>query len=473
MNPSRPSLEIRTELAELDEYLAGIPDYLAKVGYKAPYELRAESLRSELLLAETADYARQLDSDIQVMRFRGSWADQHVLPLDFLGSACRHLHALALSALDVLRQESADAVAQMDAHFYALPAMSGSYVLGVASKHPLARELYEIIANGLGSEPALEELQTRFAVSPCLDRTAYKALIGLVADAGVELDFSFFPRSSTRFERSVTVSTRVAHCILAVLGSTHETESETVLHGTLVGATQTKNRLELRRESGAIVSATVADSHILRGVRIGAKYSIHVHEKTVRDLVTSRETVSEVVVGLSPSVEPLETDAGESTIDGRLSSECVPEGNDLAKVYLLLKALSEGKPATPESIQVKTSRWVLYYRASARILDYVTQEGTPTRMGRSVARMRYASFLRQTALQFQISDIGAAWLDWANVWSIGELRREQAEAFLAARVKGLSTSNTKRRAGTLRKWLKVLQPYQVDESDANDDDGSV
>jgi len=348
--------------------------------------------------------------------------------------------------------------------------MSGSYALGIATKLPQARELYEVIAHGLRAPPDLEELQSRFGVSPCLDRVAYRSLMSLAADAGIDMEFSFLPRGSTTFESSVSVERTTTYRVLDVLGSTHETEGETVLHGILVGATLTKNRLELRKNSGSVISATVADPQLLRGVRIGSKYSIRVHEKTTRDLITSRETVAELVVGLSPSVEPQSIHSTESSSESRLASENVPEGNDLSKIYQMLKALDEGKFLTPESIGVKTSRWVLYYRASARILDYLTAEGTLTRTGKAVARMRYESFLRQTALQFQISDVGAAWIEWVGAKSISDLKKQQAEEFLLSRAEGLSVSNAKRRAGTLRRWLTVLQPHHSEDS-ASDDTG--
>jgi hypothetical protein len=305
-------------------------------------------------------------------------------------------------------------------------------------------------------------LQEQFQRSPCLDRTAYRSLLSIVADNGVDIEFSFLSQGAAAFEQIVVVQCTAAADVVNILAATEETERDAEVRGILVAASLTKGRLEIREASGNVVAASVEDTNILRGARIGSRYEVSVREKTVRDLVTSKETVTEVAVTLVSEAESTEATNSVEAPVGFLASELVPEGNDLAKIHRLTQVLAAKHRLSPAAIGVTTERWVQYYRASARALGYVSEAGAITRIGRSAARMGNAEFLRQTAIQFQISDVGAAWLAWAGVNSIVELRKDQAEEFLKARVAGLSASNVARRGGTLRAWLKRLQPHHFE-----------
>lgn len=452
----RSTLDIRAELAELEDYLAGIPAYLATAGYARPYQSRLEELRDLLLLQEARTHASRLDSDIQVMRFRKGWADMHVMPLEHLGNVAKSWHALFHSALDVLRSSGHKLAETTSMTFLALPAFPGSYALEVATKHPQSRELFDVLANGLNSAPSIAALQERFGASPCLDRNAYQALMTLLADEGVELQFSFLAKDAVGFQSSVSVGGAVASQLVDFLNATEQTERTTDVKGTLVGASLTRQRLELKTLEGAVINASVLDSQSLRGARLGSRYTVRVREKITRDLVTKRETITDQVVELSATTEAQDPVDEGSPEEALLHSELVPEGNDLSKIHRLLHVLSENAELTPEAIGVTTIRWVLYYRASARILGYVTSKGELTRIGRFVSRLPFVEFLKQTAVQFQVSDVGAAWLQWSDASSLAELRKQDAERFLLESVAGLSASNARRRAGTLRAWLKAL-----------------
>lgn len=456
---ARSHLDVQAELAELEAYIRGLPAALSGLGYATPYLARAEALRSELVLAEACYHAERLHAPIQVVRLRGAWADEHVAPLEFLGSLCKHWYALVASAADVLVGGHAEL--QHDT-FLALPATPGSFALGVATRHSQAHELYEILARGLQSGPNLPLLQEQFQRSPSLDRAAYRALLSLVADNGVDIEFSFLPNGAAAFQHVVVVKSTAASDVVGILSASEETERDAEVRGVLVAASLTKGRLEIREASGNVVTASVHDPDILRGARIGSRYEVKVREKTVRDLVTSKETVTEVAVTLVSEAESTEAPNSVEAPIGFLASELIPEGNKLAKIHLLTQVLAATNRLSPAAIGVTTERWVQYYKASARALGYVSDAGSITRIGRSVARMGATDFLRQTAIQFQISDVGAAWLAWAEVRSIVELRKEQAEEFLNARVAGLSPSNVARRGGTLRAWLKQLQPYHFE-----------
>lgn len=456
---SRSHQDIHAELAELEAYIRGIPANLAALGYTGPYVARAEALRTELVLAEARYHSERLQAPIQVARLKGAWADRHVAPLDFLGSLCRHWYTLLASAADVLR--GAHGELDRDA-FLALPATPGSFALSVATRHDQAKELYGVLAQGLQSGPNLALLQEQFQRSPSLDRTAYRSLLSIASENGVDLEFSFLPQGESEFEQIVLVDSETAGRVVNVLGAVEESERDAEVRGVLVAASLLKGRLEIRERSGHVVTATLQDPSLLRGARMGSRYEVKVREKTIKDRVTGKETVTEIAVTLVSETEATESADSEEAPLGSLSSELVPEGNDLAKIHKLTKVLAANEALTPGSIGVTTERWVQYYKASARVLDYLSESGAITRIGRSAARMNDVEFLRHAAIQFQVSDVGAAWLAWAGAKSIVELRKEQAEEFVKARVHGLSPSNVERRAGTLRKWLKDLQKHHFE-----------
>ena len=87
---ARSHSDVQAELAELEAYIRGLPAELSALGYAGPYLSRAEALRSELVLAEACYHAERLHAPIQMVRLKGGWADEHVAPLEFLGSLCKH-----------------------------------------------------------------------------------------------------------------------------------------------------------------------------------------------------------------------------------------------------------------------------------------------------------------------------------------------------------------------------------------------
>lgn len=460
MTTTRPSFDLRAELAELDAYIAGVPEYLAKTGYLEPYVERASFLREALLLAESVEHSLRLHAPIHVMRVRRRWADTFVVPIDFLGALCRFWSNLAVSALALLRQADPNLEEAGSEAFLALPASPASYSLGLAVQHPSSPGIYDLIARALKTGPNMEGLQREFGGDVSLDRTAYRGLLALLSESGVDLEVRYLERASTDFSDVYSVTHDQAGETCTLLASTEEAESDRVIQGHLVGASLLRGKIEIKTGSGKARSASVADTSQIRGLRIGQRYSFQVREIRVRDVVSGRVTISEQIVEVAPPiVSDDHTESAPELEEELFPSDRVPEGNDLKKVHALLQRLALHLPLTPDSIGLRTDRWVLYYRHSARVLGYLTESGSLTRLGARVASMRYEDFLKQTALQFEVSDVGDAWMRWAGVSSLVELGREQALPFVQERVSGLSGTNIDRRAGTLRSWLKKLKPF--------------
>ncbi len=450
MSNLRPSVDVRTELSELEEYLTGLPAYMASTGYSEPYLARAAELRDELVLSETHEHSTRLQAPVQVLRLKRSWADRHVVPLDFLGSLCRHWHVLALS---ILQSESKDEVQRNTV--MALPALAGSYALGVAVRHDGARVAYDSLAGCFRQSATMKALKRQLVVTPHLDRAAYKALVSLVADQGVDVDFSFLALGSERFDATVELSSEKAAAFSTILSETLQNERSVKLVGTLVGASQTRSRIEIREPGGKVTTASVGDTGILRGARIGGKYSVQLREVTTTEIAAARISVTEVVTALTPVLGQADSEVANEPSEQKISSELFPEGNDLDKIQRLLSALSTTLHPSPQTIGVD------YYRASARILGFVAIDGSLTRQGRLAIRANHGKFIALVALQFEMSEVGSRWISWAGVASLQELDAGSAEEFVRFAAEGLSESNVKRRAGTLRSWLKQIRAEDI------------
>jgi hypothetical protein len=447
----RPVSEVRSELAELQAYIEGIPPYLAATGYLAPYKTRAEQLKQELLFVEAATHASQLEAPIHLFRLTRSWAESHVVPLEFLGHLCRCLFSLASAAF-----QSSDERELGQAPILALPAMSGSYAFGIAVRHDGSQQFHRALRSCFQLEPDLPSLRTQLAAVPQIDRSAYKTFLSLIAENDFEVEMSYLPLGADHFVDAVKLSPHMAISFVRLFSETEIVEAPRSISGTVVGASQTRSRLEVRERGGRVVSATVEDPQILKGLRIGGKYAVQLRETTTTESVTEKVSVTELVVSLAPVVEQGTSSAPDEGGQDLLPSELFPEGNDPDKIHLLVKELLRTTSPKPETIGVSSQRWINYYRASARILGLVTASGTLTRHGKVAARAPKDEFMSLFAMQFKVSDVGQAWLEWANVTSLSQLDPKSAEAFITSISEGLSESNVKRRASTLRAWLKKL-----------------
>lgn len=119
-------------------------------------------------------------------------------------------------------------------------------------------------------------------------------------------------------------------------------------------------------------------------------------------------------------------------------------------------------------------RTVGYICQSAHILGLVNNSGIMkarlTATGRVFSGMEAVEQRRRLSYAFEGSVVGRAWLIWAGVRELWDLRKSDAEEFLRQKCTGLSTGEKgtlRMRAGTLQEWLDqfIVARKQFETSD--------
>jgi hypothetical protein len=142
----------------------------------------------------------------------------------------------------------------------------------------------------------------------------------------------------------------------------------------------------------------------------------------------------------------------------RLTSDQIPQADDLSRVFGLIQLLNQGEAITPQSLDVSL-RQVNYYKHAARVLGLLSAENILTSAGRQVARLNDQQRRMSTAVLFEESDCGSAWLRWSNVATLAEVDPDSANSFITHVVPGLSAVTAGRRAQTLAAWQRELAPF--------------
>jgi hypothetical protein len=139
----------------------------------------------------------------------------------------------------------------------------------------------------------------------------------------------------------------------------------------------------------------------------------------------------------------------------------IPQANDLDKVLEVVSMIDDGIPLIPENIDgLTTDRQVKYYTDAAYALGLVTKDKQLTTFGHFInSHSDIENKYEILANSFESTDLGWAWMAWAQVQYMTELDPKTAADFIIASVPGLSEVTARRRASTLEKWLIKLQPY--------------
>jgi hypothetical protein len=181
----------------------------------------------------------------------------------------------------------------------------------------------------------------------------------------------------------------------------------------------------------------------------------------------ARLDVEMCIVGNDRSVEVFITPPTETVLQRlqqivacRVDSEDVPQADALVRVFELVKhVVRHATLPSPEEFDAD-KRQVNYYRRAAEILGYLSADrtGLPTHAASYIARASREARLRHALQRFEVSNVGNAWLSWAECSRLSEVDPETAEAFLLEISIGLSPDTIKRRAKTLRSWYEALRP---------------
>ncbi len=143
-----------------------------------------------------------------------------------------------------------------------------------------------------------------------------------------------------------------------------------------------------------------------------------------------------------------------------IDSVKIPQANDIDKILQIVKMIDLGIPLIPENIGGIAKRQVEYYTNAAYGFGLVTKDKQLTNAGRFIlSRSEKEEQYEILADRFESTDVGWAWMTWANAQHMTDLDPNTAADFLIASVPKLSEDTARRRASTLRKWLNKLKPY--------------
>lgn len=158
-----------------------------------------------------------------------------------------------------------------------------------------------------------------------------------------------------------------------------------------------------------------------------------------------------------PTVSKAESRAKEQP---EIYSDEVPQANTVRQVIQAVEAIcSHGQVGVSDIENINTSRQVDYYTSAARTLGFLQEDNRPTTLGRSLHRHTHEGQMAISADAFRRSMVGQAWMAWAKVDSMSDVKPATADRFLQARAIGISGSTIPRRASTLRKWQSELLPF--------------
>lgn len=174
---------------------------------------------------------------------------------------------------------------------------------------------------------------------------------------------------------------------------------------------------------------------------------------------SSDALVDEISIDSSVSDALIERVVSSSSVF--VDSIKVPQANDLDRVITVVCRKAEGLSLDHEHIEgISSKRQVRYYTDAAFTLGLLERNTAITSAGLFLASLetqiqRY-KFL---ADRFESSDVGWAWIRWANVSSLNQLDPATASVFIRECVKGLNDETSDRRGTTLFRWWQILSPH--------------
>ncbi|WP_204103128.1 MULTISPECIES: hypothetical protein [Spirulina sp. CCY15215] len=175
--------------------------------------------------------------------------------------------------------------------------------------------------------------------------------------------------------------------------------------------------------------------------------------------VSSNNPELHIIRSISTEDVPISEDV---TPQIRVLSRDIPQANDLKRVIELASIFIQN-PSSLSTVRQQfleifgiAPRQFSYYRRAVEILGLVDERERPTTAGRVLHRLSETEKIGFLAHQFISSKVGWAWLNWQNVNTLAEIEPEGASKFVKEVCPSLSDETGKRRADTLKSWLKAF-----------------
>jgi hypothetical protein len=291
-------------------------------------------------------------------------------------------------------------------------------------------------------------------------------------DLDVEIGFAdtgFVNRERRRFTAAKLVP------VLNQLRERRTAKSAREFLGSLEGANFRQGTFELLPDdSSEPIRGDVpsAKRPLLLNKVIGRRYRFSVDEK-ISSPFTAREPRYSLT-RIEPLDEPGPARRSATSRPTEITTVDVPQQDRLDQIADVVRVISTGTEPDPVILGMpdtaSSRRHIDYRRHAAKTLGLLTENGTLTEAGRTLAELPPSRAVDFMSVQFELSPVGQSWKMWAAVEDLDHLDPEDAPKFLLDR--GFSKSMATRRGRTLRRWLQDFKRRRLG-ADHADDTGSL
>ncbi|WP_447554591.1 DUF6575 domain-containing protein [Vibrio cholerae] len=171
------------------------------------------------------------------------------------------------------------------------------------------------------------------------------------------------------------------------------------------------------------------------------------------------EDSTQTILGLEPNyVEELLPDINDK-LGSYLDSTMVPQADSLERIRLYLNIVDRNRVVTAKELGVEP-RQVSYYRDACKLLSLIHDYSSLTPLGMKVAASQNdEEWVKIIQRQFEESDCGHIWMLKQDVSSILDIQENSAAEFLIENCNGLSDNTSRRRAQTLKSWVRKFKEF--------------
>ncbi|EGQ8203302.1 hypothetical protein O1C78_000682 [Vibrio cholerae] len=229
--------------------------------------------------------------------------------------------------------------------------------------------------------------------------------------------------------------------------------------------TTTKNENDFRTKGYALLSKVSSHEDFLSSLE-AQEIDLRIVRKLF-DLIGSNdieiqlidEDSTQTILGLESNyVEQLLPDINDK-LGSYLDSTMVPQADNLDRIKLYLSIVDRNRVVTAKELGVDP-RQVSYYRDACKLLSLVHDYSSLTPLGMKVAvSENNEEWVKIIQRQFEESDCGHIWMLKQGVNSMLDIQEDSATEFLIENCNGLSDNTSRRRAQTLKSWVRKFKEF--------------
>lgn len=229
--------------------------------------------------------------------------------------------------------------------------------------------------------------------------------------------------------------------------------------------TETKNEDEFKSKGYELLSKVSSQEDFLSSLN-GQEVDLRIIRKLF-DLIGTNdieiqlidEDTTQTILELAPSYVASVLPEIDDKLGSYLDSTMVPQADNLDRIKLYLNIIDNKRVVTSQGLGVDP-RQVSYYRDACKLLSLIHDYSSLTPLGLKVATSQDESeWVKIIKRQFEESDCGHLWMSNQGVDTILNISEESAVDFLIENCNGLSESTSRRRAQTLKAWVKTFKQF--------------